>query len=334
MLFNPRFYYDSGAPEGGGGADPNAAPPVVIPDDVQKELAELRAYKESIVNKEPDKTPDQIAKEAELEKAELIKYSAENDLMKVDDFNKFETLKAKADKDLVFDKFSTEVKDEITEEVKAENPDATEEEISAKIKEAFEKEFPLESKNAKAKARAEAKLQREAKEIRTPLESTYNTAKERYSESREIVSKIPEFNKLMDDVIKDSTPEKLIVKTKDGEQEIDIEVELNKEQRAEIEKLFKNEKVFGKYYNSDEKEKGSFKASIQKKIEGYLKANHFDAAVSKGFEQGVKIGTAKGSTVGAKNPFPLQQGTKQEAKVVTLDESTAKVAAARERVGR
>jgi hypothetical protein len=336
MFLTPRFYYTDNAGEGGGGAAPPVVAPAapVIPEDVQKELTELRAFKEQIASKQPDKTPQQLAKDAEIEKAEFLKYGAENDLIKVDEYNQYESLKSKADRDLIFEKFSTEVKEELTEELKGENPDITEAEIEEKVKEKFESEYPVNSKNPKTKERAERKLARDAKELRTPLASKYETAQERFKEAQNIVSKIPEFNKAIDEIIKESTPEKIVVKTKDGEQEIDIEVELTKEQRSEIEKLFKSDKVFANYYNSDEKEKGTFKAKVQKKIEGYVKANTFDSAVAKGFEVGKKIGTNQGSTVGANNPFPLKEGQKRETKVVSIDESTAKVAAQREKYGR
>lgn len=335
MAFKSTFYFNDGGANGGGGAAPDAVvDKPQIPEDIQKELTELRAFKEQTVNKTQDKTPDQLSKEQEIEKAEFLKYSAENDLLKIDEYNQYESLKSKADRDLVFEKFSTEIKEELTEELKEENPDISDAEIEEKVKERFESEYPVNSKNQKTKERAERKLARDAKELKNPLESKYSTAKERFTEAKDIVSKIPEFNKAIDEIIKESTPEKIVVKTKDGEQEIDIEVELTKEQRSEIEKLFKSEKVFGRYYNSDEKEKGTFKEKVQKKIEGYIKANTFDSAVAKGFEAGKKIGTNQGSNVGANNPFPLKEGQKQETKVVSIDESTAKVAEARARLGR
>ncbi len=338
MRFISRFYYDKDANEGAGGAaaappvtDP---PPVVIPEDVQKELAELRAFKETIAKTEPAKTPEQLKKAAEVDKADFIKYSAENDLMKVDDITKFESLKAKADRDLVFESFATDIKDELTEELKAENPEITEAEIEEKVKEKFESEYPINSKNPKAKERAEKKLARDAKEIRNPLETPYTKAQERYTEFKKVNTEVPVFNKLMDEIIKESTPEKIVVKTKDGDQEIDVEIGLTNEQRTEVEKIFKGHKTFGRYYNSSDEEKGKFKATIQKKIETYIKANIFEQAVAKGFEKGKGIGTAQGSTTGANNPFPLQQNKKQETKVISLEESNAKAAAQREKYGR
>jgi hypothetical protein len=308
MFLNPRFYYNDGGSEGGGTPDAVVTDPVVtIPEDVQKELAELRAFKEQISNKEPDKTAEQLSKEQEIEKAEFLRYSAKNDLLKIDEYNQYESLKSKADRDLVFENY--------LQEWKKENPDVKDEsEIAAKAKEDFEDEYKLNSENEKAKNKGISRLAKEAKELKAPIESKYTTAKERFAEDREIVSKIPEFNKAIDEIIKESTPDKIVVKTKDGEQVVDIEVELTKEQRAEVEKIFKSDKVFATYYNSDDAEKGTFKA--------------------KGFDTGKKIGIAQGSNVGANNPFPLKEDQKQETKIVSIDESTAKVAEARKKYGR
>lgn len=328
-MFSTRFFfYNDGANEGAGADTLVADAPteVVIPENIQKELADLRAFKESMAEK-VQKSPEEIAKEQEIERADFLKYSAENDLLKIEDYNKYESLKSKADRDLVFESY--------LDEWRKDNPDVTDEdEIREKSKSDFEDEYKLNSENEKQVQRALARIQKEAKEIKSPLENTYNTAKTRYSEAKDIAAKIPEFNKAIDEIIKDSAPEKLVVKTRDGEEEIDVDVELTAEQRKEVEKIFKSEKVFADYYNADEKEKGNFKAKIQKKIEGFIKANSFDTAVARGFEAGKKVGVAKGSNVGANNPFPLSDKNKQQTKVVSIDESTAKVAAARANYGR
>ena len=110
MVLFPRFIYDDNAGESGAGASDatiqNQSTDVVIPEDIQKELAELRAFKQAIAEKEPEKTPEQVAKEAEIEKANFRKYAIEKDLLKDDDFSKFDTVSKKAEHDLVFEKFS------------------------------------------------------------------------------------------------------------------------------------------------------------------------------------------------------------------------------------
>lgn len=302
MLIFPRLFYDNDGGEGGSNAGGEGASntEVVIPEDIQRELSELRAYKESILNKEPEKTPEQVAKEAELEKVNFRKYAVENDLMKDDDFNSFDTISKRKDHDLVFERFSKEQQED--------NPEITDDEI----KEAFETEYKLNSENEKAKARGMARLQKEASEIKNPYETAYKSAKTRYDEDRSIEAQVPAYKKFVDDLIKESAPDKLtLFKAKDGEEEISIDVDLTKEDRDELAKTFINPKTFRSFLDGKEK-LGDVKATLAKKINGFLKQKYFDTALSSSFEKGMGRGTLKGSSVGANNPFALVKNTGQD----------------------
>lgn len=303
MYLFPHFFYNSDGGEGGsnaGGDGGNGNTDVVIPENIQKELEELRAYKQSILEKEPTKTPEQIAKEAEIEKVNFRKYSVENDLMKDDDFNAFDTLSKKQSRDLVYEKFAKEQLED--------NPEITDDEI----KDAFESEYKLNELNEKAKARGLARLEKEASEIKNPIETAYKNAKTRYDEDKSISAQAPAFKKFIDNLIAENTPDKLTLgKTKDGEEEVSIEVELTKADREELAKTFTSAKAFRAFLDGKDKPE-EVKANLVKKINGFLKQKYFDTALSKSFETGHGRGVKKGSNVGANNPFALQKQQGQD----------------------
>jgi hypothetical protein len=320
MKFFSKFY-DDGA--GNGGAGDGTAPvetAEVFTPELKQELESLRAFQKSITEKEPEKTPEQLQKEVELEKVNFRKYSVENDLMKDDDFQKFETVRAKKDEDLVFEDFS--------DEWEKDNPDADPRTKEADKRAAFEVQYHITSENKTNKERGQKLIAQEAKALRNPLETSYQTAKSSYDQEKMIKGEIPGYNQFIESVIKENTPEKLVVKTsvksgKEGEAdtEIDVDVELTEDQRKEIEKLFKNPKTFHAYV-TDKDKRDDLKAKIAKKISGYIKENNFDRAVQRAVEVGHGNGMAKGSTVGAEQPFAIVREMKHPSD--TLDKSQMK----------
>lgn len=257
-------------------------------------------------------------KETQIEKAEFLKFAAENDLVN-EDFKRYESLQAKADRDLVFEKYAAEEKKD--------NPDLTDQEI----KENFELDYKLNHEDTKIKAKAEAKIAKEAKELRSPAESAWQHANSEYDYHKKAASAVPGFDKMIDEIIKSSVPDKLVFKTKDGDQSIDVDVDLTKEQKAEVEKKFKNPKVFADWFNSTDEEKKAFKSKIEKKVEGFLKINLFDSGMQKSFDTGKGIGTKNGSNVGAVNPFPLVTNTQNTSGVSDDKISNEKANEARKR---
>ena len=144
----------------------------------------LDALKAHLTKKdEKQKSPEELKREEDVYRANLNNYAVENQLMSNDDIVKLEVIKGKADKDIVFESFSSEVKDEIVADLEKQRKVAgitdelTPAEIAEAIDEAFEKEYPLNSDNDKAKKRAENKLAKAAKEMRGPLESSFTEAK-------------------------------------------------------------------------------------------------------------------------------------------------------------
>ncbi len=305
-----------------------------LPEDVKQQLAELeelRAFKKAIVEKEPEKTPEQLAKETQIEKANLRKFAIENDLMTDDDFNQFEAYKTKANRDLVFEKFYKER----IEDNEALGDDKLEgEELEAAIKEDFEQEYKLNSTNEKTKARGEVRLEKEANELRNPYESKYKTAQERYNEEREMRAKYPPFDNFVEQQIKELTPDKLpLFSTKDDEEDIAIDVELTAADREAIGKTFKNPKNFARFMKSGDNLE-ELKNVLQKKINGYIREHKFDEVGKKIFTTAKGIGIRKGSNIGAEQPFALTQSTKQVAPVISLEESNRRMAEIREKYGR
>ncbi|CAK9250151.1 unnamed protein product [Sphagnum jensenii] len=96
------------------------APPADAPKpdpvaDLLKELGveSLDSLKERLKKPEAppaDLTPEEKARQDEAYKADLINYAVKNGNMKVEDFNKLDALKAKADADLVFEQHLKEFK--------------------------------------------------------------------------------------------------------------------------------------------------------------------------------------------------------------------------------
>lgn len=339
MIFKTNFFYNDGATEGAGGAteqttdtttvevdNTDAAAqlevkqeaPAEVPADVLKELEELRAFKQANT-KEPERTPEQIAKDEQKDKADFIKFSVENDLMNIDDLTKYESLAVKADADLVFESF--------LEDFKEENPDIEDPtELAEAAKTEFNFTYKLSSENEKVKAKGLAKLAKEAKEIRSPYETKVTTAKTSYAEQKQIRENMPKFDKFVQSVLDKSVPEKLIFKAKDGEEEIPVSVELTKEDKKEIAELFSNAKTYQKFIKSPEEAE----TYLQKKVESYIKSKKADIAVEEAVKIGKGIGVKAGSNAGADNPFPLiENGSRPMGRVLTLEESNEKIARAR-----
>lgn len=336
MSFKTTFLYEADANENGGldaavnndvntgdqsqQKTPTADAAPVIPEDIQKELAELRAFREA--NKKPDeKSPEQILKEAELEKVNFRKYAVENDFAKDDDFVQYETLQQKKDADLVFENFLNDFKEE--------NPEIEDEkELTYAAQEEFNKAYKLTSSNEKAKEKGLAKLAKEANEIRNPYISKIEKAKASYSEEKELRAKMPVFEKFIASEIEKNAPDTVSFKIKSGEEEIPVEITLTKEDKAAIAKEFNTPKTFLTYSKSQE----DAEKALAKKIQGWIKVNKFEEATAQMLKIGEGRGVAKGSNAGADAPFALRQSrAKQDGKVLTLEASNNKMAEARAR---
>lgn len=337
MLFlNNRFFYEGEAGTEGGGANADAviadaepklevvadapkieAPVITLeqmkqwgfdsPEQLQKHFDEVK--KNNI-------TEEEKIKQAQLDDAEFRKYAIANDLMKAEDFKTYETLAQKQAADLVFEKHLKEFKED--------NPEITDEKELADLAKAdFNSTYKLDSDSEKVKARGLAKIEKEAKELKAPVESTFTTAKEKYETFKDINTKYPAFQQKLEEKVKQHTPDKAVVfKAKDGESEINIEIELTDADRKAIAKDFSNPKTFHEF-NTLPKE--DFDAKMDKKIQSWVNSNKVEDIKTKTLEAGINIGKAKGSNVGAGNPFPLinKTNTGTGTNIKSLDEQIA-----------
>lgn len=340
MILFPRFMYDDGAAgEGaggnGGGDNKGGEGSGAAPEEVKisaedfKQFQELKAFKESQAAIQ-QKTPEEIAKIADQEKASFIKYSVDEGFLKVEDVHNYENVKATADRDLVFKNWFNNWKEE--------NPDVEPEEIEARAKTDFEEEYKLNSDNAKTKARGEARLAKDAAEVRNPLQSAYQKAQDNFKTYKSIQDNYPKFTKFMDDIIKESVPEQLTFKTKEGEEDVVIEgAKLTDADRKEIMDTFKNEKAYLNYTKNPDKPE-DFKKALAKKIDGFLKVKYWEQAHAKTYETAKGIGLKQGSAVGAGQPFGVIKGGKAGGEgggggKETVEQSNARIAAVREARG-
>jgi hypothetical protein len=329
MNFTSRFFYEDGASEIAGGTDvittqeatttttDNITTQIAeqkLPDEVLAKLAEyeeLKAFKAA--NTKPDeKTPEQILKEKEQDKADFIKYAVTNDLCNIDDITKYESLKVQSDADLVFPEFLQDFKED--------NPGIVDEkELAEAAKEEFNSRYKISSDNEAAKAKGLAKLAKAANEIRSPYEAKVKAAETNYTEDKTLRAKMPEFDKFVDNQITKNAPDKIPFTIKNGKEEITLEVELSKEDKEAIAKEFKTPKTFLKYSKSPEEAE----KALEKKIQGWVKVNKFEDAITKALVKGEGIGVTKGSNIGAENPFGLQEPAKKEVSAGSIASNQA-----------
>lgn len=282
-------FYDDGAAAGGG------------VDTVPVPKSEYEAFQKFQQNS--NKTPEEIQHDAEVENANFRQYSVANNLMKNDDFSSLDRIKKLSDRDLVYSDFC--------QQWDADNPDGKDEDREL----AFNTMYQTTSESKTLKERGEKLIKQQAELLRTPLESKYQSAKSRYDEEKVVKADYPGFQTFISEVIKENTPEKIVVKTKDGDEEIDVDVPLTEEQRAEITKIFNNVKNFKAYLEGKDK-KDDVKKAIAKKIQGYIRENNYDKGIARAFELGKGRGVKGGSDNGSENTFGMHRENSAGKKAV------------------
>ena len=246
MIYQPKFFYNDGAGDGAGGADTDtkieegngnegsennggenngaAAAPV---EKIEISLEQAKAWgfdsKEQLDEhfqklKEQNISEEEKRKAAALEDVNFRKFSIENDLLKEDDFMSHQSLSAKADRDLVFDKWVAEFKED--------NPDLAEDpELMEKATAEFNREYKLDSESEKVKQRGLDKLSKEAKELRSPVSSKFESAKNQYELAKTVHTEYPKFENLVETKVRQHTPDKKVAYTvKYGEEDVVFEI--------------------------------------------------------------------------------------------------------------
>jgi len=309
---------DNGANGSGEGEGASAAAAVVAeaPLFTADELKEMgyetvEAAKEGLrglyqKSKVVDPTEAEKKKAAEIEHADFLKYAAENDFVN-DEFKQYDSLKGSADRDLVFNKFAAEFKED--------NPEISAEDLEEETKLAFATEFKLNSENVKEKARGEAKLAKEAKDLRSGSETAYTTAQSAYNDHKEVLKKGEGYAKTFKEVV-NAIPDKLeIFKTTlkkddtDEGEELAIEVELTKDERVAIEKQYNTPKTLRAYLDAEKEGKlDVFKANLNKKIISFIKSNREESIYADIATKVKGVAMRYGSDVGAGQPFAVVKG--------------------------
>jgi hypothetical protein len=290
-------------------------PPARIADDANKggeDVAALKAELESLKKQLEQKssttelTPEEKAKQQELYDAELISYAVKEGKMKLEDFDKYKTVQKAADRDLVFEDWKTEFKED--------NPDIDAEDFEEEAKRAFEQEMKLDSKNEKVKARAEAKLAKRAAELRSPHTSAYEKTRKDYDEERDLRQTFPNFTKKIEDFSKEFIPEKYeFFKTKDGDEDVSVALDITEADKKEIFNTVSKEMQTPEIYTL-------YKQNKLEEIREIAKKKADDLVFAKSKEQGLKKiaevfetrGKAKGA-IGAKNSFALNQNRNNQS---------------------
>lgn len=281
---------------------------ILPPDPVRDLLKELdveslEALKERLKPKEDKpESPEEKEKRGNLYRVEMQKYAVENGLMKPDDFMKLEAIKAKDDQALVFENWLPSWKEE--------NPDVEPAEADKQAREDFEAEYRLNSENEKTKTRGLSKIAKEAKELRSPLETSYSKLKQDFDEDRTVKSDYPDFSKKVTGFIQENIPAKVkLFETKDGEDMVPVEIDLTDDQRKEVyQKVIKkimNSSTYQLYKKGDMKQ---VQELAKREAEATIWNDQREAGLNKIAETFLKRGDEKGykrGSVGAKNPFPL-----------------------------
>lgn len=291
------------------------------PDD-KAEIARLKQELEDLKKTPPkkeeivQKTPEELAKEKSLYEANLIQFAAANDEMKPEEFSKLSALQAKADQDLVFDRFAADHRED--------NPAADEDEIRA----AFEEEYKIKSTNEKTRARGESRLKKEAGEMRAPLVSSYEKVKNRFDNETQIRQSYPGYVQKIEDFASESIPAKMeIFNDKDGEEDVLVDMDLTDVQKKEItDTVSKAIQTPENYALYKEGKLDEIKEKVKNITELVLWSKHRNEALKKlasAFsERGVKkarIGPTESFALRQQDPTPTDKKTRTDKEQEVLD---------------
>lgn len=243
-----------------------------------------------------------------LMEAEFQKFAVEKDIMKLDDFSQLKTLKSRQDAELVFEKYLEDWKEE-NSDIKP-TDELSEADILKMAKEDFEKEFRLNSDKESVKKKGLERLSKAAAEIRNPLQSKYEEAKGQFDLASDVKANFPKFAKSTEKIADDLVPSKVEwFKTKDGDEEIPVEIELSAEERKEI-----TDKIVKRIQNPDnfslfkDGKLDTIIEGVSEYAEYLINKKTKDIGNAKIAELFTSRGVKKGSTTGAVNSFATTQG--------------------------
>lgn len=241
-------------------------------------------------------------KQEELDELEFKKFAVEGGYAKTEDFDGFSKLSQKDKKELAFENFVKEFRED--------NQDIEDEDILDYAKEEFNREFKLDGYSEKQQQRGLAKLDKYVNEIIHPFSEKISKAKEEYDNFKTIKKEFPKFEEFISESVKNVASQKLNVvsfKVKNGE-DINIDIELSDKDKEELYKNFATHKTFYKYNKDGE----SLKKELESKMKSWLWVNKKDEIIKSIVEKSVNVGVKNGSDIGARNPYPLSEANYNE----------------------
>src|SRR6185312_15027699 len=198
---NDEIIVDNAGENKGGEQNQNIEKPIFTNDELKNYGFDSPEALKTFLQKQREEniSPEEKLQKENIAKANLLKFGTDQKILTVDDYNKYENVKAKPDRDLVYENFLQEYKED--------HPEITDaDELEEAAKEDFDYEYKLkDGLSEAAKKRGEAKLAKAAKELRTPFESKVVTAQSKFNETTSqeklIKDNFPKFEKFLKESI-------------------------------------------------------------------------------------------------------------------------------------
>ncbi len=307
-----RKFFETGASEEGGG--PGAAdekpieaiiPPTDIPEKVEIPASQLKAWGFESVDqmnahfektKVDQRSEDDIRKEAELENLNFRTFAIKEGHLKEDDIRTYERLTSTPDRDLVFQDFM--------EDYKTEHPEIEPADLNDAAKEAFDAEY---------KTASDKRIAKLAKDIRSEVVTTFDKAKNEYSEQVKWDSGKERWNAFVKKAIDAALPgdDLTFFDDKDGNDDVKISVKMTPEQKAEVAKSVLTPRRYAQFIEGDETAIQKLEATIKERLVSAAKQKHLPDAIRQTITKAVEIGKSRSPFVGATNPFSMAGGGEQ-----------------------
>ena len=277
-------------------------------DDIVALKAELELLKKEKLERDSNKelSPEEKQKEQEIYEAELINYAVKEGKMKLEDFDKYKEVSKANDADLVFNEFKKEFKED--------NPDIDDEDFEDEARREFENKTGLNSDNEKVKARAEARIKKQAEEIRNPLKMPYETTRKQFEEERDLKKTFPDFSKKIEGLSQEFIPSKYeFFKTKDGDEDVLVDLDITDADKKEIADTVSKEMTNPEIYLLYKQGKLEEIRDIAKRKADNLV---FEKSKAQGLQKIASVFETRGkakASIGAKNSFALNQSKNSSA---------------------
>lgn len=239
-------------------------------------------------------TDEQKAAKAEKMKAAVHKYAVDNGKMSLAEISAYEQLSTLTPKDIVYSDFATDYteanKDRKDDDGKAQP--VTPEEIA----EAFQDVYHTDDTNEALKKTGERALNARAKELLGDPKAKYEAVTKEYEGLAKRKEMIPEFKNFVQDTIRAIIPAKYDYEV-DGRK---FSVDTDGKDFDEIEKNFKNDDVYGRYYANTDRQglKGEIAMETARQLSAKYIKKVAETANRAGFDAGLKE-----RPVGARAPF-------------------------------